>query len=94
VIPAGHAPLAHQWFGDSVSVRFWRDLRLNEGFATYAEWMWSEHDGALTVQQWFNLRGPTRPPNPDPPPAGLSRTTSVPAACAVVPHAPTHRTRC
>ena len=38
--------LAHQWYGDSVSVHFWQDIWLNEGFATYAEWLWSEHEGA------------------------------------------------
>lgn len=37
--------LAHQWFGDSVTVRRWRDIWLHEGFATYAEWLWSEHSG-------------------------------------------------
>ncbi|MDG6106779.1 M1 family metallopeptidase [Dactylosporangium aurantiacum] len=46
--------LAHQWFGDSVSVRYWRDLWLNEGFATYAEWLWGEHDGFMTVREQFN----------------------------------------
>jgi aminopeptidase N len=35
--------LAHQWFGDSVSVDLWRDLWLNEAFATYAEWLWTEN---------------------------------------------------
>ena len=37
--------LAHQWFGDSVSVDLWRDMWLNEGFASYADWLWTEHTG-------------------------------------------------
>ncbi|MFY1673226.1 M1 family metallopeptidase [Plantactinospora sp. WMMB334] len=45
--------LAHQWFGDSVSIRRWSDLWLNEGFATYAEWLWSEQDGGPSAQAIF-----------------------------------------
>jgi aminopeptidase N len=37
--------LAHQWFGNSVTARRWRDIWLHEGFASYAEWLWSEHSG-------------------------------------------------
>jgi aminopeptidase N len=37
--------LAHQWFGNAVTLRWWRDIWLHEGFACYAEWLWSEHSG-------------------------------------------------
>jgi aminopeptidase N len=46
--------LAHQWFGDSVALERWQDIWLNEGFATYAEWLWSEHSGGRTVAQNFD----------------------------------------
>jgi aminopeptidase N len=46
--------LAHQWYGDSVAIGRWQDIWLNEGFATYAEWLWLEHTGQRTAQQSFD----------------------------------------
>jgi hypothetical protein len=34
--------LAHQWFGDLVRLDTWQHTWLNEGFASYAEWLWAE----------------------------------------------------
>ncbi|GAB3616416.1 M1 family metallopeptidase [Okibacterium endophyticum] len=41
--------LAHQWFGNSVGVSSWQHIWLNEGFACYAEWLWSEQSGGATA---------------------------------------------
>lgn len=46
--------LAHQWFGNSVTPRAWKDMWLNEGFATYAEWLWTEQHHGRTAQQTFD----------------------------------------
>ncbi|GAA4802398.1 M1 family metallopeptidase [Nocardioides caeni] len=45
--------LAHQWFGDSVAVERWRDIWLNEGFATYFEVLYDAHHGGPSVDSWL-----------------------------------------
>ncbi|MGZ8626486.1 MAG: M1 family metallopeptidase, partial [Actinomycetota bacterium] len=43
--------IAHQWFGDLVTLERWQHMWLNEGFATYAEWLWAEEQGIATTQE-------------------------------------------
>jgi aminopeptidase N len=45
--------IAHMWFGDSVTLTEWPDIWLNEGFATWSEWIWSEEQGNKSAAQWF-----------------------------------------
>jgi aminopeptidase N len=54
--------LAHQWFGNSVTARDWKDIWLHEGFACYAEWLWSEHSDRRSAddharEHWKRLDG-------------------------------------
>lgn len=45
--------LAHQWYGDSVTLNKWADICLNECFAAYSEWMWSEAKSAVNLDARF-----------------------------------------
>ncbi len=46
--------LAHQWFGDMVTLAGWPEIWLNEGFASYSEALWAEHlGGAPALRNWM-----------------------------------------
>jgi len=54
--------LAHQWFGNAVTLARWKDIWLHEGFACYAEWLWSERSGGEPAREharrhWERLAG-------------------------------------
>lgn len=40
--------LTHQWFGDNVTCGSWRDTWLNEGFASYGEYLYAMHFYGMT----------------------------------------------
>ncbi|MDI3332016.1 MAG: M1 family metallopeptidase [Micrococcus sp.] len=54
--------LAHQWFGNALTLRQWKDIWLHEGFACYSEWLWGAESGRGALSSyartaWRGLAG-------------------------------------
>ena len=81
--------LAHQWFGDSVSVENWRDVWLNEGPATFMEVRYDAQHGGVSEKAWLERRytgyPATRPSGTSAWPTPARRTSSRGRSTCAVP---------
>jgi aminopeptidase N len=71
--------LAHEWYGDTVTLQRWRDIWLNEGFAEFSSWLWDEHSGGETAAQHLDdlLSTPSNDELWNPPPANPRRSDQI-----------------
>jgi aminopeptidase N len=71
--------LAHQWYGDTVTCRYWRDIWINEGFAEFSDWMWDQHRGGMTMHQHLEqiLSRPASSSSFEPPPGNPGNAANI-----------------
>jgi aminopeptidase N len=71
--------LAHQWYGDTVTCKYWRDIWINEGFAEFSDWMWDQHRGAMTMHQHLRrlLARPAGSSSFEPPPGNPGSAANI-----------------
>ncbi len=48
--------LAHQWYGDQVTIERWSDICINECVASYAEWLWHEKKDGANLDEYWRLQ--------------------------------------
>lgn len=72
--------IAHQWFGDAVTLRKWPQIWLHEGLAQWAQWAWRDHAGGLSLRQTYRSLYATPADKHyfwDPPPAAVGTPANL-----------------